>query len=113
MNYVAIGKSKCKIIMEVDSKRRGKYMGKIGSRGNRTCRFGSVGTKFGEDFRWVLKFLTREVGVMVALVPELRNAKFVKQGETRFFPFQTYYRQCLWVVPREMVLKLLQSSEKR
>lgn len=78
MNYVAIGKSKCKIIVEVDSKRRGEYMGKRGSRSNRTCRFGSVGIKVGGNFRWILKFLTRAVGLMVALVKELRNAKFVK-----------------------------------
>lgn len=78
MNYVAIGKSKCKVIVEVDSKRRGESLGKIGSRSNWTCRFGSVGIKVGENFRWVLKLLTRAVGLMVALVPELRNAKFVK-----------------------------------
>lgn len=78
MNYVAFGKSKCKIRVEVDSKRRGKYMGKIGSRSSRTCIFGSVRLKVGDDFRWVLEFLTRAVGLMVSLVPELRIAKFVK-----------------------------------
>lgn len=37
-----------------------------------------VGVKVREHFRWTLKFVTRAVGLMVVLVPELRSAKFVR-----------------------------------
>lgn len=53
-------------------------MEKIGSRSSRTCRFGGVGIKVRENFRWTLEFLTRAVGLMVVLVPKLRNIKFVR-----------------------------------